>query len=87
MRIFHIFIYLILLGLCNTTTADTPPSTVYTEEEPPIVWTGPGWYYGVWFDNEVEYDDWYHHHDNHDKEHTKNPVEYPHKQLILKEKQ
>lgn len=35
-----------------------------------MLWIGPGWYYGVWFDNEVEYNDWHdHHHYHHDHDH------------------
>lgn len=44
----------------------------YYDDEPPI-WIGPGWYYGIWFGNEADYDNWnhYHHHryepyDHHD---------------------
>ncbi|MBS0648817.1 MAG: hypothetical protein JSS10_06310 [Verrucomicrobia bacterium] len=33
------------------------------------VWIGPGWYNGIWFDNEVEYDDWHHHHHGHHHDH------------------
>lgn len=29
------------------------------------IWIGPGWYNGIWFDNEVEFDDWHHHHHHH----------------------
>ena len=27
-----------------------------------IIWVGPGWYYGVWFDNPYEYNYWYRRH-------------------------
>ena len=33
------------------------------------VWVGPGWYNGIWFDNEVEFDDWHHHHHDHHDHH------------------
>lgn len=23
-----------------------------------IIWAGPGWYYGIWFNDEAEYDGW-----------------------------
>ncbi|MBF8263550.1 MAG: hypothetical protein HW387_1215 [Parachlamydiales bacterium] len=26
------------------------------------IWIGPGWYSGYWFDDEVEYHRWHHHH-------------------------
>jgi len=41
------------------------------DEEPdqPIIWVGPGWYYGVWFDDEYAYNDWYGHHHGHDHHH------------------
>lgn len=47
-------------------------------EDNQYIWIGPGLYYGIWFDNEWEYDDWYHyhyhgrhhdHHDHHDHHH------------------
>ena len=36
----------------------------YQEED---VWYGPGWYNGVWFGTEIEFNDWHgrHHHDYH----------------------
>ncbi|MGH7889943.1 MAG: hypothetical protein ACRENF_05265, partial [Thermodesulfobacteriota bacterium] len=40
------------------------------DEDDEYIWIGPGWYYGVWFDNEVEFDDWHHdHHDHHGDHH------------------
>ena|GEM_PF-2018142 len=34
----------------------------YEYDEPPQVWIGPGLYYGVWFDDEYEYNRWYRRH-------------------------
>ncbi len=35
-------------------------------EEETVIWVGPGWYGGIWFDNEVEFNDYHHyHHDHH----------------------
>ena len=36
-----------------------------------IVWDGPGFYYGIWFGNERDYNNWYyhHHHDHDDHDH------------------
>jgi len=41
------------------------------DEDEQVIWIGPGWYYGVWFDNEVDYDGWYrdHGHDYHHGHH------------------
>jgi len=30
----------------------------FYDEDGPIIWIGPGIYYGVWFDNEFEYRQW-----------------------------
>jgi hypothetical protein len=30
-----------------------------------IIWIGPGYYYGVWFDSYYEYNDWYGRHYHH----------------------
>lgn len=41
---------------------------VYEEyEDDGLIWTGPGWYGGFWFDTEIEFNDWHdhHHHDHH----------------------
>lgn len=71
-------IFLILFKLCHISgddnippPANPPPPTVEieVEEEPQTLWIGPGWYYGVWFDNEVEYDGWYHDHRRWDDRH------------------
>jgi hypothetical protein len=38
----------------------------YDDDGGPIIWIGPGIYYGIWFDTEWEYNDWYgHHHHGH----------------------
>lgn len=39
------------------------------EDDTTIIWVGPGWYWGIWFDNEVEFDDYYHHHHYHGHDH------------------
>lgn len=31
----------------------------YDEDDQQLVWTGPGYYYGIWFYTEGEYNDWY----------------------------
>lgn len=35
-----------------------------TEEiEDVVLWIGPGWYWGIWFESEIEFNDYrYHHH-------------------------
>ncbi|HAB99304.1 MAG TPA: hypothetical protein DCE71_05735 [Parachlamydiales bacterium] len=44
-----------------------------TEYVQPVIWTGPGWYYGIWFSTEVDFNTWNHHHyhyrdhDHHDR--------------------
>ena len=36
---------------------------VYYEQDQTMVWIGPGWYYGIWFSNEYDYNHWnYNHH-------------------------
>lgn len=35
-----------------------PGYYVYYDDAYYQVWVGPGWYYGVWFDNEAAYYDW-----------------------------
>jgi hypothetical protein len=32
------------------------------DDDEQVIWIGPGVYYGVWFDNEWEYNNWYDHH-------------------------
>ena len=34
----------------------------YYDEGGPVIWIGPGLYYGIWFYNEWEYNDWHSHH-------------------------
>lgn len=41
----------------------------YGPSYPPMVevqpvWYGPGWYNGMWFGTDVEFDTWHHHHDH-----------------------
>jgi hypothetical protein len=44
-----------------------------TEYVQPVIWTGPGWYSGVWFSTEIDFNNWNHHHyhrrdrDHHDR--------------------
>lgn len=38
------------------------PDIIYNQEETYQVWTGSGWYYGIWFDDEDEYYDWVENH-------------------------
>ena len=51
--------------------AEPGGGTIYIEsgpiEEREIMWTGPGWYYGIWFGDEYEYRQYYRHrhHRNH----------------------
>lgn len=44
-----------------------PDDEYYDDDDEDVVWVGPGWYYGVWFDTEFDYDDWRHghHHGDH----------------------
>ncbi len=32
------------------------------DDDEQVIWVGPGLYYGIWFDNEWDYNDWYGHH-------------------------
>lgn len=41
------------------------PDYYYDDE----VWIGPGWYYGVWFDDEIYYRNWYRSHNHHYRGH------------------
>ncbi len=36
-----------------------------TEYVQPVIWTGPGWYYGIWFSTEIDFNTWNHHHYHH----------------------
>ena len=41
-------------------------------QEPPMIWMGPGWYYGYYFNNQMQYDSWvalrYNHQNNEEEE-------------------
>lgn len=65
----------------RTVTEETDDgTTVYVEEED--VWYGPGFYYGIWFDNEPDY--WYwrndhrHYPSNRNYYHRDHPIHYHH---------
>lgn len=36
----------------------------YNEDSSYDIWTGPGWYYGIWFNNEDDYEYWIENHYN-----------------------
>lgn len=40
------------------------PGYYYYNEEP-VVWIGPGWYYGNWFGSQGQYNSWHQHHRYH----------------------
>lgn len=48
--------FLIPFNLIGAAPADV--TVVYEEDSYYDLWTGPGWYYGIWFDNEDEYEYW-----------------------------
>jgi len=52
----------------------------YIEENPQDMWFGPGYYYGVWFNNEEDYRTWRGDHQeyppNHDYYSHDHPIEY-----------
>ncbi|MFA6118722.1 MAG: hypothetical protein WCT85_06495 [Parachlamydiales bacterium] len=43
----------------NATRLEVQVGDPYYEDD--IVWGGPGWYYGVWFNSEIEYVQWRRH--------------------------
>ncbi len=36
----------------------SPDDDYYYDDGEDVVWIGPGWYYGVWFDTEYDYYGW-----------------------------
>jgi hypothetical protein len=52
----------------------------YLEENSEDIWFGPGYYYGVWFNNEDDYQGWRRDHEeyppNHDYYSPDHPIEY-----------
>lgn len=57
------------------------PDREYCEENEDI-WFGPGFYYGIWFDEEPDYWQWRHHHrhypSNRNYYNRHHPIEYHH---------
>ena len=52
----------------------------YLEENSEDIWFGPGYYYGVWFNNEEDYQGWRRNHEeyppNHDYYSHDHPIRY-----------
>jgi|GEM_PF-1718465 hypothetical protein len=43
------------------------------DSDQPVIWIGPGWYYGIWFNSEDDFHHWNHdHHDDHDHRNDNN---------------
>ena len=38
------------------------PEEQQDQQEEPMMWMGPGWYYGYYFNNRMQYDTWCVHH-------------------------
>ncbi len=51
--------YVLLLSLWGALQAgSSPPTQTQEETESVDIWFGPGFYYGLWFENEEEYQEW-----------------------------
>lgn len=83
------------LGLCITLptlfamsvhtsskTANNDDDNGDTNEQDVDIWFGPGFYYGIWFDNEPDYWQWRGNHrdypSNHNYYHHDHPIDYNH---------
>lgn len=66
----------------TTQTDDNGTQTVIEEEDTEDLWFGPGFYYGIWFDDEDDYWEWRGHHrdypSNHRYYHSDHPIHYDH---------
>lgn len=51
---------------CSKPSGRQTNTTVYVEDDEDR-WYGPGFYYGIWFDDEGGYNNWHHNHWNHDQ--------------------
>ena len=65
-----------LLTSCNQNQVDASRSGDDqgddTEYVQPVIWTGPGWYYGIWFSTEIDFNNWNHHHYHyHNRDHDR----------------
>jgi len=49
----------------NTSSEESDQGGQDTEYVQPVIWTGPGWYYGIWFSTEIDFNTWNHHHYHH----------------------
>jgi hypothetical protein len=78
MKISRLFILTImgLMGSITNLEAGNPrvevevgPGPAYYEDD--VIWVGPGYYYGFWFNNEFQYRSWYrgHRHYHHGGRH------------------
>lgn len=72
------FIYLLLffvqfsffsLFADNDSQTDTYVENEYVEENDTFIWLGPGWYSGVWFGSEADFNNYNHYHHEHGHHH------------------
>lgn len=68
--------FCLLLPLCFASVGELNAGGARTEPEETqeeVIWVGPGWYYGIWFDNEEDFyayrESRYHHGEHYHEEH------------------
>ena len=62
--ILHTFLTcsLLMTAACNRTEMSYSGQSADQNSSRPAVWTGPGFYYGVWFSTEFEFNDYHERH-------------------------
>ena len=58
------FLLVLLMSCACSLHAGSRSENVYIEEDDDDIWYGPGFYYGIWFDNEDDYRGWCRDHPN-----------------------
>ncbi len=46
----------------SSLSAGGRPEYVYEEDDDEVIWIGPGWYGGIWIEDEDEFHDWHRRH-------------------------
>lgn len=81
-RGYFLFICLFLCwaGCAKTNVEVSKEETEQQDDDAPMIWIGPGWYYGIWFDSEYDFDDWHRNHNHRDYHHDHDGHHQPHGQ-------